>query len=262
MLRQTILCVGLLALLASPAALLAAPSSAPELYAEGLKLYAQEDYAQAAKVLESSYLLDEKQSTLFAWAQAERLQQHCDKASELFEKYISKGEEAKQLKAAFQLIKQCAPPEDKTVPKEPPQFTSTGLDGSGQDTGIEKIESRPPRLSPQPSHVPLYRRWQVFAGGSLLAIAGGSYLGLRAQSLANDAELLPDGSEFSTVQKLEDRAKNRALLANISFAGAGLLGVAAVWMFLTPSERPDKNKVSITPSIRANEVGLLWSRRF
>ncbi len=253
--RQLILCIGLLALLGSPAALLAAPRSAPELYAEGLKLYALEDYAQAATVFERSYLLDEQQSTLFAWAQAERLQQHCDKASELFEKYIGKGEEAKQLKAAFQLIKQCAPPEDKTVPKEPPQFTSTGLDRSGQDTGIEKIES-------QPSHVPLYRRWQVFAGGSLLAIAGGSYLGLRAQSVANDAELLPDGSEFSTVQKLEDRAENRALLANISFAGAGLLGVAAVWMFLTPSERPDKNKVSITPSIRANEVGLRWSRRF
>ena len=87
-----------LAVLAGAAALIALARVAPAApktagakaaFQAGLAAYQHADFAGAATSFATSYELEADPETLFAWAQAERKQAHCDKALPLYDKLLA-----------------------------------------------------------------------------------------------------------------------------------------------------------------------------
>ncbi|MEO8701513.1 MAG: hypothetical protein ABI867_15810, partial [Kofleriaceae bacterium] len=77
-------------LVIAPSTLVAAPKGKPAKAAfdRGVAAYTRRDWPAAADALAKSYELEPDVETLFAWAQAERQQDHCDKAIELYDKLL------------------------------------------------------------------------------------------------------------------------------------------------------------------------------
>jgi hypothetical protein len=69
----------------------AAPKSKPAKvqFEAGVAAYKTNDYAGASTAFGKSFAIEADVETLFAWAQAERKQGHCDKASELYVKLLA-----------------------------------------------------------------------------------------------------------------------------------------------------------------------------
>ena len=115
-------------MLAAPAA--AAPKSAPAKVAfdEGIAAYQKEDWAGASAAFGRSYELEHDTEALFAWAQAERKQGHCDKALDLYEKLLAANLPAENAAAVREKRDECraivgtkpAPPPPVAPPQPPP----------------------------------------------------------------------------------------------------------------------------------------------
>jgi len=110
---------------------------------------------------------------------------------------------------------------------------------------------------------PLHRRWELYAGLAVATMGTGAFFGNASQSKTDEIAQLPDGTEFSIAQGLEDDAKSKALVANLSFAATGLLGAAAIWMYLSDEPAKETAPVAVViPVVGDNRVGLAASLRF
>lgn len=105
---------------------------------------------------------------------------------------------------------------------------------------------------------PLFNRWQLYAGLSVVAAATGGYFAIKSKGFVDDAEALEDGSEFSKAKQLEDFAKEKALYANISFVAAALLAGTTYWVYATKSGSTEKPpaKATISPYLTSDEAGI------
>jgi PEGA domain len=141
-----------------------------------------------------------------------------------------------------------------------------------------KVELRlaaiPPPPPPTPAS-PLFtprRKIALAAGGvGVVAFATGAILGLKASSLADDAlTLCPMPTDCATPKDANDlnqRARSRATLANVSYgvAAAAAVGAAVLWFTGGPpsaesGERPVA-RVSVTPRL-GGSAGVDVSVRF
>lgn len=222
---------------------------AEALYTEGLQLFAQEKFSEAADVLKRSFALHESQETLFAWAQSERKYGNCEQARKLFSEYGYNAKKRKQAQAALQLINDCKPrkvikPTPKPV-EAPPRKTQSA------PTAIETSKL----LDGQPS-ISVYKFWGTYAGSALVVAIGGTYFAYTANQFASDVEALPDGTEFSVALELEEKAERRALYANLSFAVSGVLGGVAAWLYIRKSSDDKKRHTVIVPTISSEKVGV------
>lgn len=75
-------------LASSPAVAAPKGAQAKAAFERGVTAYQKQDYAGAAEALGKSFALEGDVETLYAWAQAERQQDHCSKAMELYEKIL------------------------------------------------------------------------------------------------------------------------------------------------------------------------------
>lgn len=206
----------------------------------GVAAYTSNDYAAASAALGESYGLEPDVETLFAWAQTERKLEHCDKASELYDKLLahdlpdenkaairSKLEECKAILAAAKPVEP-PPPVADPVPMPPPQ------------------NEQPPR--PPSSHA----WWKDPVGGALVGVGlvglgVGGYFLVSARSLDADKKSAPNYGEF---QRLEDKADSRGTLGVITVAGGGVLLVAGIVWYATRGtggERPTQVTGWVTP---------------
>lgn len=110
----------------------------------------------------------------------------------------------------------------------------------------------------------LYERWEIYGGAAGIALLGGLYLGKTADDAASEVSKLEDGTEFSVAKALEEKATSRALYANITFAGAGLLGAAAVWMYTRGDDEPEARAKTaiVVPTVSRDGLGIGASLRF
>lgn len=102
----------------------------------------------------------------------------------------------------------------------------------------------------------LWKRWQLWAGVSVVFLAGGAYFGNESVAAADKVADLEDGTEFSVAKALEDDAKRNALYANIGFAAAGVLVGVATWMYFRQEE------AIVVPVADSDSVGAAAVIRF
>lgn len=111
-------------LLAVPGTVVAEePSKNPRATARfeaGLDAYAHEDYAGASREFEAAYKLDPVPALLWSWAQSERLGGRCNRALDLYKKYLYADITKKQVEATRDMIAKCQRAESEQPKEEPP----------------------------------------------------------------------------------------------------------------------------------------------
>lgn len=115
----------------------------------------------------------------------------------------------------------------------------------------------PPRRSR-----PLYARWWLWGGASVVVAATAGYFGLAGLSAADDLRVLQENStrhSFDEAKSVESRVRRDFLAANIGFGVAGAFAVTATILALTTTtaERP---RVTTVPLDRG--AALVLGGRF
>lgn len=110
---------------------------------------------------------------------------------------------------------------------------------------------------------PIYEEWWAWGGLAAGFAGAAAAFGVSAQGSVDDIQERVDESqsfEFAEVKRLEDRARERALLSNIGWGLAGACAAAAVYFFVTedegdggPEEPPE---AAVTPSVSGDSVGV------
>jgi tetratricopeptide (TPR) repeat protein len=85
----------------------AEPEAAEERYERGIELYLEKDYGGAVRELSYAYSLAPRRETLFAWAQAERLQGNCPAAIRLYARYLEQDPPEEQVALVRGHLERC-----------------------------------------------------------------------------------------------------------------------------------------------------------
>lgn len=255
---RTIAAVLIAALASSTAS--AAPRTAPAkaAFERGVVAYQRGDFAAAAEALGTSFKLEPDVETLFAWAQAERQQDNCTRAIELFDRLLtfelppenkkvvrSKIEECRQILAAKQ-----PPPEPVVEPAPPPAPPPRPV----------PIRRDPP--PPKPSAGTPW--WQdplgdTLAGAGLIGLGVGGYYLLSAREAARDADETTDYNQFGP---LDDRAKSHGRIGVIVSIAGGALLVGGIIRYATRDSGATPEQKVLTGWLVPGGGGLAAAGRF
>jgi tetratricopeptide (TPR) repeat protein len=209
----------------------AAPRSAKAkaLFDKGVKAYQGKDYEAAAALLDESYANEKDAETLFAWAQAERKLDRCDRAIALWEQLLEFDLPKKNKDVARQKIAECnevlakqQPPPEPVAPPEPvvaPDPTPTP----------DPSRSRPP----PPPETSQKSRWKNPVGLTLLGL-GAAGLGVGTVFLFQARAADADKNDAATYEEFIDKRdtaerKGRVAVLGVS-AGAIFVAAGLTWI--------------------------------
>jgi hypothetical protein len=225
------------ALVVGAPAAIAAPkgADAKAAFDAGVAAYTKGDYAGASEALGKSYGLEADIETLFAWAQTERKLEHCDKATELYNKLLQIDMPAENKAVVLTKLDECKqilaaqPKPEPQVP--PPPVTHDPV---------------PPPVEHPPSSDEPRAWWKNPVGGALVGVGvvglgvGGVFL-VQARSADHDKANAPTYGEFRT---LEARASSRGKLGMGALIGGGVLvGAGIVWY---ATHRSSEHRTAVT----------------
>jgi tetratricopeptide (TPR) repeat protein len=215
-----------------------------------------QEYAAAEDDLKQAYKLDPKPEILYALAQAQRMAGECDKAIVSYRNFLRTNPRADLAKLAQDNIDTCAaqkpkpPPSPSPSPSPPPPPSPS------------PSPSPPPPPSPSPSPPVVHGTpWtsnttgHLLVGAGVLALAGGAYLTLHAQSQLDAVDSAKFYDDFITASKNASNAKTtRTIGIATTAAGAGLV-IAGVITYVRRSPHAESPTVAIGPR---GEVGIAW----
>jgi hypothetical protein len=184
----------------------------------GVAAYQRGDYAIAAHEFELAYAANPDPKLLYAWAQAQRLGGQCDKAVELYRRYVETGPTEEQVSAATTGISLCA---EQTRSKDPPPV---------------KDEPTPPIVEPKRERPPWYTD-KIGGGlviGGVAALAVGTTFLILSSSSADAADSARTRSEF--VDKLDEASSRRTIGVVGLGLGAALLAGGAIRYLTKPDD--------------------------
>jgi tetratricopeptide (TPR) repeat protein len=220
-------------------------------YDRGVAHYQLGNFEAAATALSKSFELERDVDTVFAWAQAERMRNKCDRAIELYEQALSFKMPAANRTAIQQKVSECrailaqkpTPPVAEPVVEPPPVVSKP------PELAPVVVEDRenplpdtppPPPVASAPSSSAWYKDPIALGLLGTGLVAGGVAVGfeLSARSLDKDFDTAPD---HTVADELRDKAESRRNLARISGGVGGALVVGGVvWMMLhrNTTEKP------------------------
>lgn len=252
--RRAAIWLAALALVA-PAGADARPSrrDARAQFDRGLAAYKKANYEGAAEALEKAFALEADVDTLFAWAQAERKLERCDKAIELYQKALAfKLPDANRL--AIQrsiadcralLVSQAPPPAPEPLPviNPPPEPQPEVAVPAPSDAAPAVGAARPGDSIEPPHHHAWYRDpiTLTLLGSGLVATGVGTGLLISARSLDQDFHKATTELEAS---QLADKAHSRGNAGLITAGIGGALVVGGVVWLLTHRHADEPRAVS------------------
>ena len=204
--------------LAIVASLAVAADAAPKkkdaraLFDSGLAAYSKNDYAEAVADLSKSFALEEDKDTLFAWAQAEKKQNHCDKAILLYEKVFEFELKAPARKAVGVQIEECRTSMLQTAPVDNPPVATP------EPTPEPVVEPPPVDAQHALPDDPPPSRWKSplglgLIGVGVVGVGVGTVFLLQAKTADSDQDSAPTYGKWL---ELRDKAKSRGTIGLIS----------------------------------------------
>jgi hypothetical protein len=202
------------------------PASKPHVDA-GVRAYNAGDYTSAIREFETAYGIEPDPVLLYAWAQAQRQGGHCDKAVELYRRYIDSKPTDAQVAAATTGISLCEQTSALPPPGEPPP--------------------EPPPPAPQSPWYKDRLAGALVIGGAASLTIGVTFLVLseRSADAATDADARAD-----FLSHLDDATQRR----RIGFVGLGIgaaLVAGGVYRYVT---RGDRTKPTTTVGIASGSL--------
>ena len=244
----------------------AAPQSgeAKVQFDKGVALYSKGEYQDASRALSKSYALKPDAETLFAWAQAERKLEHCDRALELYAKLLKFDMPPANRDAVKNQVAECKdilakasrpePKPEKVEPKPDP------VEPPPEKTEPVKVEPRADRVvahvedvhtEPPPDDRIVVRHeprawWKDPVGGTLFAagVAGlgvSAYFLFSAQAAEGDKA---DAMSYSEFKALDDKATQRGEIGMIALATGGVLLATSFTWYATHRHHGDSTVVT------------------
>jgi tetratricopeptide (TPR) repeat protein len=200
----------------------AEPSAAAKPHVDdGVKAYTAGDWDTAVREFEIAYNINKEPALLYAWAQAHRQANRCDKALELYQRYLDSGPTDDQIAAAKTGISLCA-----NAPKQP---------------------DPPQRVVDEQERSPWYKDsigGALVAGGVVGVGVGVTFLVL-SSNRADDADASKKREDF--VDNLDKANTYR----KVGLVGAGLGGaliIGGIIRYVTRSDEPTGVGVTGTAS--------------
>jgi hypothetical protein len=226
-------------LIAAPAFAVPKNAKAKAAFQEGIAAYGKQDYAGAAEAFGRSFGLEEDIETLFAWAQAERQAEHCDKAVELYRKLLSAKLPDANRQVVTEKMAECLkiiaakepPPVEPTPDPEPPKVDK------------EEIRKPPPAAEGK-------SRWRdplggVLVGAGAIGLGVGGFFLVKSHGAAADSK---SATDHATALDLKDKAKSQGQIGVIAAAAGGALLVGGIVRYATrKSERDSVVSMWLTP---------------
>jgi hypothetical protein len=209
-------------------------SRAKAAFDRGVAAYQKQDYPAAGEALRKSFELETDVETLFAWAQAERQQDHCDQAIVLYEKLLALELPAENRKAIADKLDECKAlvavlaPE----PRQAPEPTTTVNESAVTAPASDSKEASP-------------RWWKDPIGGRSPGRRGRAWprriFLLSARNADADAKNATNYFEAEDLNaKAESRGRNGVIA---SLVGGGLLVGGIVW-YATDGKRGDRLRLA------------------
>ncbi|MEM9487919.1 MAG: hypothetical protein AAGC55_02180 [Myxococcota bacterium] len=248
-------------------------SKRAEKYLErAVEFYRYGRYASAAIEFSKAYRLKADPPILFAWAQAERLDGNCKKASKLYRRFIATAPPQSDIDAAQSFIEKCDRSEgDRAAPDDKPARNG---EANGRGSPAPGPEERPdsdsaagegPVAGTTDAHTdgvrPLWyndRRGAIMttAGGGIIVFSLGLYLS--ARSLSSSAADASSDDEFDDIF---NRARNRRNLAVLLGLSGSVLVTLGLLRYRHVREA-QRSSVTVSPVITDDTAGLLLIGRF
>lgn len=224
--------------LASPAAAAPKGAKAKAEFNRGVAAYQKQDYAAASEALAASFKLEADAETLFAWAQSERLLEHCDQAIELFGKLLGFSMPDENKQAVQTKIDECKAIIAAKQPKpEPPPAPEPAKPP-------EPVPVKPPEPPPAASGRSPW--WKDPLGDGLVALgavslgAGGYFL-VTARQAEQDA---PKQTTDQAVTDKNDLAEKNGKLGVIAATAGGVLIVGGIVRYMTRGGGKERTAVT------------------
>lgn len=207
----------------------------------GVDAYKQGDFEAASAALGKSFELERDVDTLFAWAQAERQLEHCDKAIELYEKLLAFNLPAANKEAVEQKLADCQAIVEQQKPRAPVE-----------PAPVEPTpEPRPPVEASAASRVtdtqPAGRAWYkdpvalALLGSGLVAGGAGTGFLFSANSLDGGVATAPD---YDEAKRRADLAKSRGNIGLIATGVGGALVVGGVVWIVTHRHTTEERAIT------------------
>jgi len=237
--RQVAVVVALgLALGAAPATAAPKQPEARAAFDRGVKAYTAGDYEAASAALDESFAIEPDAETLFAWAQAERKLDHCDRAIALWERLGGFDLPDENKTAITQKIDECKEVLANQAPVENPN--------PADDTRPVDADITAPvePVTPTDPGTPRHRsRWKNPVGLSLLG-AGAVGLGIGTVFMIQAGSADSAKNNAATYDEFiaqRDRAKSKGRIGVVGLAaGTALVAGGLAYILTRPSgaERP------------------------
>jgi tetratricopeptide (TPR) repeat protein len=241
-------------------------------YDRGVVAYQKGNFEAAAAALAKSFELERDPETLFAWAQAERKLDRCDRASDLYERLLTFNLPAQNRTAVEQLLAECRalaapakpvePPaapvvEPKLQPAKPPEPGPTRVVTVETGPSPSPVDSGPGRYSWYKDPVAL-----GLIGVGTISLGAGVGLSLSAKSLDSDSKRAADGDDknFQRAKDLGEQARSRGNLGALAGgAGAVLVIGGVVWAVF---HRSGIEQPTVTGWLTPEGGGVAYGRAF
>lgn len=253
----------LIALVAMVSPALAAPKSraAKVQFDKGVAAYKKSDFAAASVAFDKSLALEVDLETLFAYAQAERKQGHCDKASELYVKLLAMKMPAQnkavvkdQLEECKRIIADEAAAAEQAriaaahVEPEPPQPPPQPAPPPEPATPVHLVEAHR-----EPATLVVSHPWYTDAAGDTMVLVGivglaaGAGLLVSAHSAEAQSKTAVDYDRF---QALDDKASSRGVYGVVASSVGAALVIGGVIRYATRSSTSETSTVTgwVTPT--------------
>ncbi|MGE5183650.1 MAG: hypothetical protein ACM31C_16375 [Acidobacteriota bacterium] len=236
-------------------------AEAKRLFDRGVAAYTKGDLAAAAAALSESYAREGDPETLFAWAQAERKQGHCESAIELYNTLLAFELPAENKKVVEEQLGECKQivaaktkdtEGDRPKPAEPPKPVP--------DTPVAAQAEPPP--PPPVSPGAEGRPWWRDPVGDGLVVGGAVGLGVGTALLlsARSADQTAQAAHSYPVYKTnEDTARDRGTYGVIGLVAGGALAAGGVWWLAT---HRDPHHAAVTGWVAPTSGGIAVSGAF
>lgn len=203
---------------------------------EGIAAYQKADWPAAAAAFGKSYGIEADVEALFAWAQSERQQDHCEKAIELYGKLLESSLPDENKQVVGEKLAECKKLVAAKHPEPVPEPKPDPLP--------------PPKPDPTPPSNPEGKsRFKDPLGGVLLgtgvvALGVGTYFLVAAKGADSDAK---SATNYFDVERFNDDADSKGKVGVIAAVAGGALIVAGVVRYATHRSKPRTVTGWITP---------------
>lgn len=227
--RSAALIAGAILLASTAAGAVPKNPKARAAFDEGIAAYQKSNWAGAADAFGRSYGLEADVETLFAWAQAERQQDHCDKAVELYTKLLESNLPDENKQVVTEKIGECKKLLGVTTPPPAPE---------PKPVPAPEPKPAPP---PEPPKGPEGKsRWRDPIGGALvgagvIGLGVGGYFLVAAKGADSDAK---SATNYFDAQRFTDDAESKGKLGVIATLAGGALIAGGVVRYLTHGGKP------------------------